>query len=188
MINKRKQSRKSSMLGDFTPLPHNVIHSHEFRSLRYAARALLFDMSAQFNGNNNGKLVCCTKYLKPLGWNSNDTITRALRELLKCGLLIQTRQGMKPPCTQAAWFAIGWLSLDIQQGIDINPSYYRRCQLTPIKEITPLIGAVKPKIAPIVGIGYQYAIPINGVVGAQKQVAAIPNSGAYIVYHLTTIH
>jgi hypothetical protein len=76
---KQKNAKASRLdIGRFTALPHSVIHSIEFRALGYAARALLFDFAAQYNRKNNGKLVCCLKYLKPLGWTSNDTITRAI--------------------------------------------------------------------------------------------------------------
>ncbi len=136
-------------IGRFTALPHNVIHSTEYRALSYSARSLLFDIAAQYNRTNNGKLVACEKYLKPLGWNSNGTISKAIKDLVASGLLIQTRQGMRPPYSQAAWFALGWFSLDVTSGLDIDARKYQRCKLTPltelkqIKALTPEIGAVR---------------------------------------------
>lgn len=178
---KRKKSKAGKLdVGRFTALPHNVIHSMEFRALGYAARALLFDTAAQYNQSNNGKLVCCMKYLRPLGWTSNDTITRALRQLLESGLLIQTRQGMMPPCSQAAWFAIGWFSLDIYEGLDINPKMYRKCVLTPIKHPSPITGTRKPKTAPANGKASQIITPINGAVEANNQQSPIPINGDFI--------
>lgn len=136
---KQKRSKAGKLdIGKFTALPHNVIHSKEFRALGYSARSLLFDLAAQYHGNNNGKLVCCEKYLKPLMWNSNGTITRALKQLIKSGLIIQTRQGMMPPCSQAAWFAIGWFNLDVVEGLDMNPKLYKRCITTPIDTLKSL--------------------------------------------------
>ena len=49
-----------------------------YRALGYPARALLIDIARQYTGSNNGRLVACARYLKPLGWNSNDTVSRAL--------------------------------------------------------------------------------------------------------------
>lgn len=143
--NEKRQRAKAGKLdvGRFTALPHSVIHSVEYRALGYSARALLFDIATQYLGNNNGKLVACDSYLKPLGWNSNGTISKALKELKTSGLLIQTRQGMKPPYKQAAWFALGWFGLDVTQGIDFSPRTYRRFVATPIKPLTPKIGAVR---------------------------------------------
>jgi len=53
-------------LGRFIPVPHGVLESKEYRALKYSARCLLLDLAMQFNRNNNGKLVCCDSYLKPL--------------------------------------------------------------------------------------------------------------------------
>ena len=182
---KQKTSKSGKLnVGRFTALPHTVIHSQQYRQLGYAARALLFDLAAQYNRNNNGKLVCCMKYLRPLGWNSNDTITRALRELLKSGLLIQTRQGMMPPCSQAAWFAIGWFGLDVTTGLDIEPTKYRRCVLIHFVIPSPIIGALKRKIAPKNGIATlkptPNPTPKSGTVKAINDESTTPINGDFI--------
>lgn len=122
----------------FLALPHVVLDSPSYQALGYAARALLIDIARQYTGTNNGRLVACAKYLAPRCWNSNGTITRALVELRESGLLIQTRMGMKP--NRAAWFALGWLSLDETNGLDIDPRTYRTGQykiaaLIPIKGV-----------------------------------------------------
>lgn len=176
----RKAKAGKLDVGRFTALPHTVIHSAEYRQLGYAARSLLFDIAAQYNSSNNGKLVCCSKYLKPLGWTSNDTITRALRELKASGLLIQTRQGMRPPCSQAAWFAIGWFGLDVTNGLDIEPSKYRRCLLMPFKVPLPKGGVMKKKTTPINGAEALKPAPIDGTVQAKKPEPHTPNNGEYI--------
>lgn len=143
--NEKRQRAKAGKLdvGRFTVLPHSVIHSVEYRTLGFSARALLIDIAAQYTGKNNGKLVACDSYLKPLKWNSNGTISNALKELKASGLLIQTRQGMKPPYKQVAWFALGWFGLDVTEGIDFSPRAYRRFVATPIKPLTPKNGVVK---------------------------------------------
>ncbi len=130
---KRKDSKRNKIAGRFAAIPHSVINSEEFMALSHTACRLLITLMAQFNGSNNGKLVCCSGYLKQYGWNSNDTITRAKRQLLDSGLLIQTRQGMMPPCSRPGWFAIGWLALDEIDGLDFDHRVYRKCQLTQIK-------------------------------------------------------
>ena len=178
---KQRRSKGGKLdVGRFTALPHTVIHSQQFRQLGYAARALLFDMAAQYNQSNNGKLVCCMKYLKPLGWVSNDTISRALRELRASGLLIQTRQGMMPPCSQAAWFAIGWFGLDVISGLDIEPTKYRKCALLPFATPSPIAGAVKRKIAPKSGTGTTSLTPKSGTVGAKNDGPPTPIYGEFI--------
>lgn len=177
---KKSKAGKLDITGRWTPWPHVVIHSKEYRELGFAARSLLFDIAAQYNASNNGKLVCCVKYLKPLGWNSNDTITRALRELLASGLLIQTRQGMRPPCSQAAWFAIGWFGLDVRIGLDVEPSLYRKCKLTPLNATSPIIGKTQAKTIPKNGKATQDTKPINGTVQDKKEQPSIPINGEFI--------
>jgi hypothetical protein len=178
---KQKNAKAGKLdVGRFTALPHNVIHSAQFRELSYAARALLFDIAAQYNQSNNGKLVCCMKYLKPLGWTSNDTINRSLKALIKSGLLIQTRQGMMPPCSQAAWFAIGWFSLDVYDGLDIDTSKYQKCRLNQINKTSPINGVEKAKIVPIIGKASYSTTPISGTVEAESGQLSIPINGDFI--------
>lgn len=177
---KKSKTGKLDIAGRWTAWPHVVIHSKEYRKLGFAARALLFDIAAQYNASNNGKLVCCMKYLKPLGWNSNDTITRALRELLTSGLLIQTRQGMRPPFSQAAWFAIGWFGLDVQSGLDIEPRLYRKCKLTPLDATSPIIGKTQTKTTPKNGEAAQETKPIAGALEGKNEQVAKPINGDYI--------
>jgi len=118
-------------------LPHVVIDSPSYRALGYAARALLIDIARQYTGSNNGRLVACDKYLKPMGWNSHDTVSRALVAIKDAGLLIETRMGMRP--NRAAWFALGWYALDVSDGLDIEPKDYRTGQYK-IAPLTPIGG------------------------------------------------
>jgi len=112
-------------------LPHVVIDSPSYRELGHPARALLIDIARQYTGSNNGRLVACAKYLRPLGWRSNDTITRALVQLKGAQLLIETRLGMKP--NRAAWFALGWYSLDNVSGMDIPDGHVKLLHVWPVK-------------------------------------------------------
>jgi hypothetical protein len=122
-------------------LPFVVIDSPSYQALGFAARALLIDIARQHTGSNNGRLVACAKAMRPRGWNSNGTVSRALKELQAAGLLVQTRLGMKP--NRAAWFALGWQSLDETSGLDIDPRTYRTGQykMPPmVKALTPIKG------------------------------------------------
>jgi hypothetical protein len=184
---KQKSAKAGKLdIGRFTALPHTVIHSVQFRGLGYAARALLFDLAAQYNQSNNGKLVCCMKYLQPLGWTSNDTINRALRELKASGLLIQTRQGMMPPMSRAAWFAIGWFGLDVTNDLDIEPKQYQRCQLTLFKPVikinalTPINGVVRQTTGPNIGVAELPLAPIGGAVEVKNDPSPTPINGEFI--------
>ncbi len=143
----------------YVALPHVVIDSPSYRALGHPARSLLIDIARQYTGSNNGRLVACAKYLKPLGWNSNDTVTRALIELKESRLLIETRMGMRP--NRAAWFALGWYSLDDGPGMDIDPRTYRTggYKIAPLK---PPGGVEGARIAPRGGVGDLPAAPSAG--------------------------
>jgi hypothetical protein len=107
-------------------LPHLVLDSPAYRGLSHTARSLLVDIARQMDGRNNGALVACPKYLVPLGWRSNDTVSRCLKELVAARLLLRTRQGSRP--NRAAWYALTWQALgrSIQTSeLDIDPSEYR---------------------------------------------------------------
>jgi hypothetical protein len=140
-------------------LPHVVIKSPAYRSINHTARSLLIDIALQYDGYNNGKLVACEKYLRPMGWTSNDTITRALRQLVETELLIETRKGRRP--NKAAWFALGWCQLDIGDGLDINPSKFRTGGYQ-TASLAPSDGVVKTSIAPSRGLKVRSPTPPHG--------------------------
>lgn len=135
-----KRSKAKRDGSQYTALPHVVIDSPSYRALGYAARALLIDIARQYTGSNNGRLVACDKYLKPMGWNSHDTVSRALVAIKDAGLLIETRMGGRP--NRAAWFALGWYALDVSDGLDIEPKDYRTGQYK-IAPLTPIAGVVR---------------------------------------------
>ena len=154
-----KRSKDKRDGGQYVAMPHVVIDSPSYRELRHPARALLIDIARQYTGSNNGRLVACAKYLKPLGWNSNDTVTRALVELKDAGLLIETRMGMRP--NRAAWFALGWYSLDTVAGMDIDPRTYRTGQYK-LAPLIPRRGVERVGIAPAGGVRPSFAAPSGG--------------------------
>lgn len=131
-------------------LPHVVVDSMAFRSLNFGARALLIDIARQYNSYNNGKLLACMKYLRPLGWNSVDTVTRAKKELLKQELLFETRKGAYP--NQASWYALAWHSLDQKTGIDIDPAPFEKYRGGYLRTLVPIVGSSKQHIAPTIGM------------------------------------
>ena len=154
-----KHSKEKRDGGQYVALPHVVIDSPSYRALGHPARSLLVDIARQYTGSNNGRLVACAKYLRPLGWKSNDTVTRALGELKAAGLLIETRMGMRPK--RAAWFALGWYTLDNADGMDIDPKRYRTGQYK-IAALIPSGGVERARIAPPAGVRASSAIPSAG--------------------------
>ena len=159
---KSYKGSKDKRDGDrYLALPHVVIDSPSYRELGYPARALLIDIARQYTGSNNGRLVACAKYLKPFGWNSNSTVTRALVELKEARLLIETRMGMRP--NRAAWFALGWYQLDATTGMDIDPRTFRTGSYK-IAALIPGGGVAGARTAPRGGVGASFATPAGGAI------------------------
>lgn len=70
-----------------------LLDSKDFRSLSNPGLRLLVALGRQYNGYNNGDLCAAMSLMKEWGFVSNQTLTRARRELLERNLIIQTRQG-----------------------------------------------------------------------------------------------
>ncbi len=149
MAKSYKRSKDKRDGDRYMALPHVVIDSPVYRNLSHPARSLLIDIARQYTGTNNGKLVACAKYLRPLGWKSNDTVTRALVELKEAELLIETRLGMRP--NRAAWFALGWYALDPIDGMDLEVRHFRRGQYR-IAVPIPRAGARRGRTVPSGGV------------------------------------
>jgi hypothetical protein len=99
--------------GGFLALPHRVMASPAFRGLSAHAVKLLCDIGGQYRGKNNGDLGVSWRVMQPLGWRSRDTLTRALRELRRAGLIELTRQGGMNFCSL---YALTWHPIDDCKG------------------------------------------------------------------------
>ncbi len=128
------QSRES---GTFVALPHAVIDSKAYRGLSVHARAFLIDVARQFSGFNNGSLLASRAQMAPLGWKSNDMLTKCTKELIEAKLLHMTVMGRRP--NRAAWFAVTWQKLDKLDGYDPGAAEsfvrgaYRMGEALPVK-------------------------------------------------------
>jgi hypothetical protein len=84
------------------------------------AAHLLDNLTAQYNGGNNGDLCAAPKTMKLYGWNSQGSINKALTELLALGFIEQTRQGGR---NKFSLYAITWKPIDeCKNKLDVNPT------------------------------------------------------------------
>jgi hypothetical protein len=95
--------------GSWIPLPMAVLNSSAFTNLPFSAKVMLIELVRQISLVNNGFLRASRNMLKPRGWNSQDTITRALKQLEAAGLIFKTHQGGRP--NRASLYAVTWTSL-----------------------------------------------------------------------------
>lgn len=117
---KAKDKRDS---GPFSVLPHHVLNSPGWRSAGHTARSLFPDILMSYNGRNNGKLTATQDAMAAKGWRSPGVLSQALKELVACGLLVQTRQGGFP--NKTTWYALPFQDLDQTDGLDIDPKKYQ---------------------------------------------------------------
>ena len=164
----------------FVALPKVVLTSSGYRAASHTSRSLLVDIASQYTGTNNGRLVACDKALKPLGWKSHDTITRAVRDLVDCGLLFETRKGMRP--NKAAWYALTFQSLDAAAGYDVSSKSFPRGAYLKFKNaaLTPSDGVNNDEIAPPHGVGAALSTPPHGAIRPTAAGPATPSHGEYL--------
>jgi len=124
MAEKKQKRLVESITGLYGGMPHAVLDSTAFKGLSYPAKALLFELIRQHNAvkGNNGHLHLSFTWLQKRGWKSRDVIQRARDELLKRGLLIQTRQGGLN--IGASRYAVTWLKITNFVGLEIQGKDY----------------------------------------------------------------
>ena len=119
MANGRNKLRRGDAgrdAGGFVALPWAVLDSPAYAQLSMHARALLLEVARQFTRDNNGWLLLSRAYMAGRGWNSNDMLTKAKRELLDAGFIFETVKGQRP--NKAARYAVTWRALDRHPGYE----------------------------------------------------------------------
>lgn len=92
MRNKKSKNNNITYKG-FFHLHNSLLACDDFISLKGNSIKLLIDLGRQYNGHNNGDLCASMSLMRKYGWNSNQQLTKALKELISKNLIIQTRQG-----------------------------------------------------------------------------------------------
>lgn len=116
---KRGQQRKAATKHPYAAIEHRVIDSPAYADLSFSARSLLIQFARQLTvPNNNGRLQAAHTYLMGYGFSDN-TVTRAVAELIEHGFVFRTRSGGFHQ--GAAQFAVTWLPLtDKREGLSCN--------------------------------------------------------------------
>ncbi|NBW13577.1 MAG: hypothetical protein EBR82_36785 [Caulobacteraceae bacterium] len=175
----RKSAKRT--VGHFVMLPNTVLRSPGYRALSHTARSLLVDIAMQYKGGNNGALVACEKYLRPLGWKSKDVISRSVKELLEKGLLIKTRQG---GLNSPSLFALSFHNLDRdnrhEPGMAVAFPKLRGNYKSYVETPTPSRGPNLIKIGPSPGGKRARTTPSRGPVLPIKTAMSTPPDGEYL--------
>jgi len=106
-------------------VPHCVLNGAAYLGLNAYARMLLWDLAAQYRGDNNGDMCAAWKVMQPRGWRSQETLQKAKRDLIDLGLIVETRKGARP--NKATLYAVTWCALDHCGGkLDISERAFPR--------------------------------------------------------------
>ena len=94
--------------GGFNAFPHRVLASAKFATLSPQATKLLIDLLSQYRGNNNGDLCAAMTLMALRGWKSKSGLDSAIKELIRTGFLVLSRQGgrHKPSLYALTFYAI----------------------------------------------------------------------------------
>ena len=96
LAERRRRQKGRATNVRFVKLPHEILNHAKFTQLSHRAIHLLIDLMMQFNGTNNGDFQATLTFMRKRGWNSNDQISKACKELLTTGWIVKTRQGHMP--------------------------------------------------------------------------------------------
>lgn len=173
----RERRRRDDRDGSgFVAIPHVVMDSASFIALSGPAIKLLLDISRQLKTDNNGSLVASMAYMRGRGWTSNDTLTRARRELESSGLIVETRKGMRP--NVAALFAVTWRGYDYVAGRhDLPLKQFPRGAYLKNAALTPSHGVGGSEIAPSHGVEAASSTPSHGAMKAGFAPSPTPSDG-----------
>lgn len=93
----------------FAAIPRPLLRDPNFAQLKGNAVKLLLAMFSGYIGKNNGELIATYPVMKTYGFNSKDSVSKALSELLKAGMIIRTRiSDYRRPAT----YAVTWLPVN----------------------------------------------------------------------------
>lgn len=107
----------------FLGIPRSAYDAPQFATLRPWTLRLLVDLVAQYNGRNNGDLSAAWKVLRPRGWNSEETLNNAKKELLAAGYIVEMRKGGRP--NRCSLYALTWRPLDPSPKHDFGPGGFQ---------------------------------------------------------------
>ena len=145
---RKKTVRPESISGGYGAIPWSVMDSNSFMGASEKAKALLFALMRQHNGANNGHLHLAKKWLYAKGWTCHENNSKARKELINRGLIMQTKCGGLN--MGADLFALTWYPITSYMGLDIIDKGYVRgayllCNLPPTARRKPPIRNIGEK-------------------------------------------
>lgn len=101
----------------YAAIEHRVIDSAAYADLTYSARSLLVLITRQLTKDNNGHLQATFSYMRRFKFSEN-TLSRALCELISHGMIYRSRSGGYQQ--GAAQYAVTWLPIKDKKGLYLD--------------------------------------------------------------------
>lgn len=115
-----KKSGRRKGAGPFAGVPHRVIDSENYALLGAWEVKLLLEFARQYNGKNNVDFSATFSQKRKMGWASPGTLNKAIKNLVRYGFIVKTRQGGKNQC---CLYALTWVAIDDCKGkLDVSPT------------------------------------------------------------------
>lgn len=112
---------KTNQNNNFAGIPHAVMRHEVYIKLSFKARALLLEAALQYRGTNNGDITLAWTILKTRGFKSQDTLSKAKKELIEAGFIIETRKAkFGDPKKKCSLYALSWRKIDPCSGKNLN--------------------------------------------------------------------
>ncbi|WP_239512066.1 hypothetical protein [Pseudomonas frederiksbergensis] len=119
MATRNAKARRKSP--PFAMIQKRMIQSVGFRALGPWSRAVILELLAQYNGQNNGDLSATRTMAKEWGIGSAHTLQRALEELEAGGWIMQSRTSVfGRQGARCALYALSWLPIDECPGKNLD--------------------------------------------------------------------
>lgn len=152
MVKNRYKNAKDKRDGvSHIGVPHCVLNGAAYLGLNAHARMLLWDLAAQYRGDNNGDLCAAWKLMHPRGWKSEATLHKAKLDLQEASLIVETRKGARP--NKCSLYALTWYALDDCNGkLDISARSFPRGAYK-LKDRPPVIISRGDKNASLTTVG-----------------------------------
>ena len=109
--------RQNKTKHPYAAIEHRVIDSDAYADMKYSSRSLLLLIARQLTKDNNGHLQATFSYMRRFGFSEN-TISRAIRELISHGMIYRSRSGGYQ--LGAAQYAVTWLPIRNKEGLFLN--------------------------------------------------------------------
>ncbi len=138
----RQKVKSRKERGSFIAIPKVILESDQYAALKGNAVKLLIDLSAQYNGSNNGDLCAAWSVMKKRGWRSKGTLHNSIIELISAGFILLTRQGGRH---RPSLYAVSFKSVDDCGGkLETKPTVAPPNTWKQIKYCAPYEGQCTP--------------------------------------------